>query len=685
MNAPHLGPMSPAATLTPSAPLHLIALAWLAGLVVPADAAASPADDVLPPDMNDMAEAPEAGWVRSQLGAHDAPTPSQWLDSAPAEDARLQALARHFGLSLIECIAVALACAVEREPMVGRVLAWLQIPAGSARPTIGLCLTLAQWFELPDALGALACGTARDIGLLGVDDERRPLPEQALQVPLPIVMALHGRVCRWPGLVRVTPPGSVAASTRTAASAWARALADEITGEVAGADRHGDQHGPAALVVRSGHPAEALQGAALVCVALDHDAIAIESEAPPGLAAWLWLCRALPVFVIDAAPGEHHRLPPLPGHRGPLLLACGIEGSLEHQGLPLSEWRLPMPDAAERTALWQARLPELGAAQADLLGRTHRHGAARIERLAQAARRQARLDAGASDGSAPEQLARALHRVTRTGAASDLGHLAELLPQDVDDTALILGDELRQLLLALEQRCRHRERLADDLGPAARTRYRPGVRALLVGASGTGKTLAAAWLATRLGLPLYRVDLASLVSKYIGETEKNLAQLFARAEHAEVVLLFDEADALFGKRTDVKDSNDRFANQQTNYLLQRIEAFDGIALLTSNSRTRFDSAFTRRLDAILEFPRPLPEERRALWSSHLGAAHPLAASDINRLAAACDLAGGHIRNVVLNASAQALQDGRRIGYRDLADGIEAELRKLGRQAPAGLS
>src|SRR5690606_27695773 len=106
--------------------------------------------------------------------------------------------------------------------------------------------------------------------------------------------------------------------------------------------------------------------------------------------------------------------------------------------------------------------------------------------------------------------------------------------------------------------------------------------------------------------------LASVTSKYIGETEKNLSQLFARAEHAEVVLIFDEADALFGKRTDVKDSNDRYANAQTNYLLQRIESFEGIAVLTSNSRARFDSAFARRLDAIIEFPLPAPDERRAL-------------------------------------------------------------------------
>jgi len=242
---------------------------------------------------------------------------------------------------------------------------------------------------------------------------------------------------------------------------------------------------------------------------------------------------------------------------------------------------------------------------------------------------------------------------------------------------------LRQALDGLLARCRLRDTLVSGLGAAARSRYRPGVRALLVGPSGTGKTLAAGWIATRLGLPLYRVDLAAVTSKYIGETEKNLSELFARAEHAEVVLLFDEADSLFGKRTDVKDANDRFANQQTNYLLQRIESFEGIVLLTSNSRARFDPAFTRRLDAILEFPTPGPEERRALWLAHLGDAHSLDAPALNRLAAACDLAGGHIRNVVLAAAASARLRGGTIGEAEIATAVAAEYRKLGKAVPAG--
>lgn len=178
--------------------------------------------------------------------------------------------------------------------------------------------------------------------------------------------------------------------------------------------------------------------------------------------------------------------------------------------------------------------------------------------------------------------------------------------------------------------------------------------------------------------------MASVTSKYIGETEKNLAQLFAAAEYSDVILLFDEADALFGKRTEVKNANDRFANAQTNYLLQRIETFDGIAILTSNSRSRFDSAFARRLDLVIEFPQPLPAERKALWHAHLGDGHALGQAELNQLAAGCELAGGHVRNAVLWAAAQARAGQRDIAYDDLAEGIAAEYRKLGKPCPPGL-
>jgi SpoVK/Ycf46/Vps4 family AAA+-type ATPase len=326
--------------------------------------------------------------------------------------------------------------------------------------------------------------------------------------------------------------------------------------------------------------------------------------------------------------------------------------------------------------LWRAVLGP-GVA-VDALAENHRHAAGRIVELGLAARSVA-ARAGTAIGT--DHVAQA----ARAGVGADLGALAELLADDIADEALVLAPSLRQALDALLARCRVRDRLADTLGVAARARYRPGVRCLLVGPSGTGKTLAAGWIATRLGLPLYRVDLASVTSKYIGETEKNLADLFARAEHAEVVLLFDEADSLFGKRTDVKDANDRFANQQTNYLLQRIESYEGITLLTSNSRARFDSAFTRRLDAIIDFPAPGPEERRALWLAHLGDGHGLDPAALNRLAAGCDLAGGHIRNAVFGAASLATQRGGALCEADLLAAVATEYRKLGKPSPMWLA
>jgi SpoVK/Ycf46/Vps4 family AAA+-type ATPase len=271
------------------------------------------------------------------------------------------------------------------------------------------------------------------------------------------------------------------------------------------------------------------------------------------------------------------------------------------------------------------------------------------------------------------------------GEGSGLEALAQPLRDLIPDEALVAGSVLREELSRLLLRCRSRESLIDGLGASALARYRPGVRALFTGQSGTGKTLAAGWLATQLGLPLYRADLASVTSKYIGETEKNLAQLLARAEESGIILLFDEADSLFGKRTEVRESNDRFANAQTNYLLQRIETFDGIALLTSNSRARFDPSFCRRLDLIIEFPLPGPEERRLLWLSHLGSHHRLTPRELNQIAATVDLAGGHIRNAVLTAAMLAQARNCPIEYHDVCVGLSDECRKLGRQMPVELT
>jgi hypothetical protein len=623
-----------------------------------------------PAGMPESDRAAEARWMASHRTGRetfldDLPgTLHAWRRNPPGSDRRLVALANTVGLTTTEIFAIALSCAVETDPIAARALTWLQTPVGAARPLAGLIASLAQRFGEPAPLAALAAGTARASGLLLIETESRPLPECALSVPQPIVFALAASpALAWPGLrLGMTDAPPLPPALRAAAASRARALKKGVT---------------PALVIRSGHPREAKAVATEICARLDGTPVFLDSDPPPGLGPWLWLASAIPVICAELAPGERRKLNAIPGWHGPMLVASGPDGSFEHDGETLPAWRVPLPDAAERARLWQIATGD--AALGEHLGSTHRYGCARIAELARAGQYMAELS-GATRAGAGEIAAAA-----RSGAGGDLGMLAELLPEPIHDEALVLPAAVRLELEALTMRCRGRDALTDRLGPASRARYRPGVRALLVGPSGTGKTLAAGWLATRLGVPIYRVDLASVTSKYIGETEKNLAQLFARAEHAEVVLLFDEADSLFGKRTDVKDANDRFANAQTNYLLSRMESYEGITILTSNSRGRFDSAFTRRLDAIIEFPAPGPEERRELWIAHLGTGHDLDPAALNQLAATVDLAGGHVRNAVLAAAASANGAGRALTASDLVRGIAGEYRKLGRQLPAGLT
>ncbi len=583
-------------------------------------------------------------------------------------DIPLMALAGSLGLTALELIAVALAAAVEADAMVGRALAFIQAPVGGSRPTLGLLATafgIGLGEPAEHVIDLLIAGAAMRSGLLELTNDGAPLPERAVRLPVHLALALAGL------------DGAVAGATVGIGSFPEVPLAPSVAAE---ARRHAAALASApqrALVIRTGSPAEGRAVAAAIAAALDRRPIFLETEQTTGLAPWLILRRLLPVFCLELGPGERKVLPAIPQYTGPVLALCGPDGSVSTAGGAALSWALPVPPRDERHRLWALALGD--DALAGELARHHRHGSGRIAHLGRLAHHRSSLRG--SDRPALEDVVAA----SWTGEGAGLESLAEPLPDVIPDEALVLTPSLRAELRLLLLRCRARDRLVEGLGASATARYRPGVRALFVGPSGTGKTLAAGWLATRLGLPLYRVDLAAVTSKYIGETEKNLAQLLARAEQSEVVLLFDEADSLFGKRTEVKEANDRFANAQTNYLLQRIETFDGIAILTSNSRNRFDSAFSRRLDVIVEFVLPGPEERRTLWCSHLGAGHALSQREINQLAATADVAGGHIRNAVLAAAVVAQEESRPITYTDVIQGLAGEYRKLGRQLPAELT
>ncbi len=594
----------------------------------------------------------------------------------PPADAPLLALAAGLDLTDVELLAVALTVAVEEDMLAGRAVAFLQAPVGGSRPTLGLLSTAYAPLASGNgpagqALHRLVHGNALAAGLLELVGDGLPLAERATAVPPYICLALASADAV-PPHTRIGLPASEEVLLPLSFQAQAARQAAALDGLRPASVRR-------TLVIRSGSETEARAVAAAVVASLGRRPLFLEGDAQPGLAPLLLLRDLLPVFQLELAPGDRRRVPAIPAWAGPVLITCGPDGAIESPDGSAVSWVVPVPTRAEREELWRHAL----ALQADdplvvELARDHRHGSGRIAQLGRLMLH--RLDAEARRTPTRADLAAAAW----AGEGGGLNALAEPMPEAVPDEALVTAPALRRDLELFLQRCRSRDGLVADLGVAAVTRYHPGVRALFVGASGTGKTLAAGWLATRLGMPLYRVDLASVTSKYIGETEKNLAQLLARAESAEVMLLFDEADSLFGKRTDVKDSNDRFANAQTNYLLQRIETFDGVAVLTSNSRSRFDTGFTRRLDAIIEFPLPGPEERRALWYAHLGTGHALAPVDVSRLAARADLCGGHVRNAVLTAAVLARAQDANITLPDVAAGVAAECRKLGRTVPAEL-
>jgi hypothetical protein len=243
---------------------------------------------------------------------------------------------------------------------------------------------------------------------------------------------------------------------------------------------------------------------------------------------------------------------------------------------------------------------------------------------------------------------------------------------------LVLDGSTLQQLEEVKIWLEHGGRLMEEW--EMKRRVKPGYKALFYGPSGTGKTLTAGLLGKLARVDVYRVDLSMVISKYIGETEKNLEKVFTRAENKNWVLFFDEADALFGKRTSISDAHDKYANQEIAYLLQRLEDYNGLVILSSNMRGNLDDAFTRRLQSIIHFPVPKFAERLQLWKQSFSRHSMLAADvDLVRIAEKFELAGGSIINVVKYASLMALHRGEAIIRQvDLVDGIKKELRKEGK-------
>jgi hypothetical protein len=382
--------------------------------------------------------------------------------------------------------------------------------------------------------------------------------------------------------------------------------------------------------------------------------------------------NAFPVIVFDLAPQETVELSRLKACSGASGIVLGKQGGVSGDGVERAlTITVEMPDPKLRRRHWQRACSEDRFDDLDGISERFRLTSGNISRAARLAQSYAALanHAAITLGDA-QQATRALNRQV-------LDALAARLPASGDWSQLAVGVDTRRELENLMSRCRHREHLQAQVG----ARSNSGVRALFSGPSGTGKTLAASLLAATLQMDIYRLDLSAVVNKYIGETEKNLNQIFSRAEELDVILLLDEGDALLTQRTSVQTSNDRYANLETNFLLQRLESFEGILIVTTNAGDRIDGAFQRRMDVVISFSAPSPQERWAIWQLHLPDTHAVEFSLLEEVAGRCVLTGGQIKNAALHASLLALEDGGIVTSGMIEAAIQREYRKAGGVCP----
>lgn len=339
------------------------------------------------------------------------------------------------------------------------------------------------------------------------------------------------------------------------------------------------------------------------------------------------------------------------------------------------------PHETERLETWSAALSDydLPTACSEMLASKYRVGAGTIRRAVRGV-----AEARAEQGRLAGDVVSDIEEWLRQAREVEFGEHAERVKRLADWSSLVLPDDTLCSLRELVGRGRHRRTVFDQWGFDRVLSTSRGLTALFEGPPGTGKTLVAGVLARELGLDLYRVDLSKVMSKWIGETEKNLGAIFAAAEDGQVILLFDEADSLFAKRSEVKSSNDRFANLEVNFLLQRLDSFEGFAILTTNFGTSIDPAFKRRLSFRLTFPFPDHEMRVQLWRVHLPPELPVdGVLDLDSLARKYELSGGYIRNACVRAAFLAAEDGTALTHEHLERAVQLEYAEVGKLTRSG--
>ena len=578
------------------------------------------------------------------------------------EPAAIDRLAERFGLSGFERELLLLAAGVEMDAE----LAALCASAGNGqRPWASLGLALAVLPE-PHWSALTPARPLRQWRLIETADEaalvtaRLRIDERALHY-LAGVNYLDPRL--QPLLRRIAEPVSMAETQQATAEAIAAALEQEDSPlpvlQLWGSDVHGKRDIAAWAAAQLGLRLYAIACEDIPANPHELEALAVLWERE----ATLLDCTLL-VECADAAPGAAvQRFIERVG--GLALLALREPVALARRDL---RFRVDKPERRDQLSLWEQALGSTSAS----LGRAvegvaseFRLSAHDIQRIGtQFAREAAAL---------PDPEA-ALWQACRSLERRHLDGLAQRIEPAAGWDDLILPEPQKTTLRQIATHLRHRLTVYERWGFAARSARGLGITALFAGESGTGKTMAAEVLANELHLDLFRIDLSAVVSKYIGETEKNLARVFDAAEASGSILLFDEADALFGKRSEVKDSHDRYANIEVSYLLQRMEAYRGLAILTTNQQAALDTAFLRRLRFVVHFPFPDAAEREAIWRRVFPAATPTQGLDCTKLAR-LHMAGGHIRNIALNAAFHAAEDGAEVGMPHLLRAAHAEAAK----------
>lgn len=572
-------------------------------------------------------------------------------------DGPLKRLIDDHQLQLHEAFLLTLAGEMESCHLTNLAVTELQHPLKLNRPGCFLAAALIEeLFDLPSY-------NAQDIHSLNLLDNAilhlegdGPLPQRCIAMPASLWQILRGKSSRWPGCQLLNTPVSdkvLPAAARPELPRYAAQLQQNNNALVIRGMPHSGRQLAAQLIAKQA-------GLLPVLIPRKHWQDQTVLAQACRYAGWL------PIINAELSPGETWHLTPLPTS---VVILLGPDGAIDHPSV--AEFSLGLPSFDERRDHWRRTLGQ--REDLDQLA-TALLAAPMIETISTTAK------LNHQQSGTPPSLA-AVTRARQQHSAESLRLLAQVVDLPLQQDDLVLPDLLRQEMDALMQRCQQRERLSQHLGSVLKATLTPGVRALFSGDSGTGKTLAASHLAMRLGAPLYRVDVSAIMNKYVGESEKNVAQLLEHAAASDVVLLFDEADSLFGRRSEARESGERYANMLTNFLLSRIESHPGIVILTTNNRNRIDAAFTRRFDAILEFPLPAHHERLSLWQKHLGESSP-GASTCAYLASYCDLSGGHIRNAVLYAGVQTRADTLKLD--DLVRGLENEYQKLGRPMPQTL-